>query len=83
MSYRVDRSRLAEHQLAALPSAVRERIRPHVLALAEEPRPRGSRKIGPGDRRRLRVGDYRVIYDVDDRSQTVTVRVGHRKDIYR
>lgn len=84
MSYRVELSRLAERNLGALPNTIAERIRPRLLALAQDPRPRGSIKIGQPERRRLRIGDYRAFYDVDDGAQHVmVVRVGHRKDVYR
>jgi mRNA interferase RelE/StbE len=59
---------------------------PVILSLAEERRPSGSRKLSGSKEAlwRLRVGDYRVIYLVDDGVRLVDVRkVGHRKDIYR
>lgn len=83
MTYRVEMTRSAERDLNALPRAA-DRIRARIVGLAEDPRPRGSIKIGPPNRRRLRIGDYRAIYDVDDRAQLVVIReAGHRKDIYR
>jgi mRNA interferase RelE/StbE len=52
--------------------------------LQEEPRPPGCRKLSDREGWRLRVGDYRVIYEIDDEQRTVTVlQVGHRRDIYR
>lgn len=55
-----------------------------VEALADEPRPQGCRKlVGSDDLYRIRVGDYRVIYSVDDRLLVVGVeRVRHRKEVY-
>lgn len=55
-----------------------------IEGLADEPRPYGSRKlIGEQDAWRLRVGNYRVIYDVFDAALTVTVvRAGHRREVY-
>jgi mRNA interferase RelE/StbE len=52
--------------------------------LADEPRPAGCRKLaGLDDAWRIRVGDYRIVYVVDDLARTVTVtRIGHRRDIY-
>ena len=54
-------------------------------ALAEEPRPPGSRKLtGSEDVFRIRVGDYRVLYSVEQRRLIVIVfKVGHRRDVYR
>ena len=84
MSYRVELSRRAERDLSGLLRAVADRVRLRIFTLADDPRPRGSAKIASPDRWRLRVGDYRAIYDIDDRAQLVIVqRVGHRKDVYR
>ena len=52
--------------------------------LAENPRPRNSRKLRGKEGWRIRVGDYRVIYEIDDEAQEVLVLdVGHRRDVYR
>lgn len=54
-------------------------------ALQHDPRPSGVRKIMGSDRDyRIRIGDYRVVYQIDDRARTVLIcGVGDRKDIYR
>jgi len=77
--------RSAERDLGRLPSAVFERVNERILALREDPRPQGVRKlVGALEGWRIRVGDYRVLYRVDDDAQTVTiVRVRHRRDFYR
>ena len=63
----------------------RQRIVAGVRSLADDPRPPGCEKLaGEGDRYRIRVGRYRVIYSVGDGELlVVVVRVGHRKDVYR
>jgi mRNA interferase RelE/StbE len=62
----------------------RQRIVEAILALAEEPRPSGCRKLSGRDKYRIRCGDYRVVYSVQDVILVVTiVRVGHRSDVYR
>jgi mRNA interferase RelE/StbE len=77
-----------------LPRAGRElnRLTPQVFGevaisiagLGEDPRPHGSRKLVGRDGWRIRVGRYRVIYEIDDAQRFVTIlHVGHRKDIYR
>ena len=74
----------AEKQLSSLPVEIRSRIDPKIDSLANNPRPPGCVKL-KGDKNgwRIRVGDYRVIYSIDDSSQTVDVtKVGHRRDIY-
>ncbi|WP_404980599.1 type II toxin-antitoxin system RelE family toxin [Carboxydichorda subterranea] len=60
------------------------RVRDAMRDPADNPRPPGVRKLTGRDGWRLRVGDYRVIYDVDDESRRVTVlHIGHRRDVYR
>jgi len=74
----------AERQLAALDSKSYDSIKKKIYALAEEPRPLGCRKLKGYLGWRVRVGDHRIVYEIDDTSRTVTVlRVGHRKEIYR
>jgi mRNA interferase RelE/StbE len=75
----------AESDLRGLPVAVFRRIVPHLHALAEQPRPHGCRKItGAKNDWRIRVGDYRILYEIDDESKAVRVmRVRHRSEAYR
>ena len=55
-----------------------------ILALAEDPRPHGWQKLTGEDKYRIRQGDYRVVYTIEDAVVTVTVvRVAHRSDVYR
>jgi mRNA interferase RelE/StbE len=63
----------------------RRRIVASILALADEPRPAGCEKLaGEGDRYRVRVGRFRIVYSIaDDELQVFVVRVAHRKDVYR
>jgi len=73
-----------EKEIRRLPSNVRERVNPAILALREEPRPSGVRKLRGEEGWRIRVGDYRVVYSIDDGLREVTVyRVRHRRDAYR
>ena len=75
----------ARRQLKALPTGITARITEAIDGLAHDPRPTGATAmVGDGGRLRIRIGDYRVIYVVDDDARQVTVeRVGHRRDIYR
>ena len=63
----------------------RLRIIGKIRGLAEDPRPHGAEKLaGHDDRYRIRQGNYRVVYAIDDKAGSVTIyKVGHRKDIYR
>jgi len=84
--YRIEISKPAAREIRNLPKTVVARILPAILALADDPRPAGGKKLS-GSREnlwRIRVGDYRVIYLVNDTIQLIDVRkAGHRKNIYR
>jgi mRNA interferase RelE/StbE len=83
MNYEVLILRRAQKELADLPKVAYERLRDAVLALAENPRPAGCTKLVGREGWRIRSGDYRVIYEINDTEQKVTVlHVGHRRDIY-
>ena len=68
-----------------LPQDIQVRVMDAILALADDPRPLGCRKLAGGDNEyRIRVGDYRVIYQVfDTHLIIVMVDVGHRREVYR
>ena len=84
MSYTVGVSSGAARELRKLPPQVQPGILDAILGLAADPRPPGCRKLTDRPDWRIRVGEYRVIYDIDDTAQTVTVTRGvHRKDAYR
>lgn len=77
--------RSAERDLRKLPRPIFQRVNEKILALRGVPQPRGARKlVGALEGWRIRVGDYRVLYQIDDDAQTVTVvRVKHRREVYR
>lgn len=84
MAYRVEYKPAAERDLLALPPDVQRRIRPKIDALADNPRPHGVKKLkGEENTWRIRVGDYRVIYEIHDRILLVLVlRIRHRGSAY-
>ena len=84
-SRRVEISRTAERQLKKLPRADQTRVVRAILALADDPFPKGSRKLsGYDDVFRVRTGRYRVLYSVAKSKLIVIVlKVGQRKDVYR
>jgi mRNA interferase RelE/StbE len=83
MSYEVLILRRAQKELANLPKADYERVRDAVAALAENPRPVGCKRLVGREGWRIRLGDYRAIYEIDDAQQKVTVlHIGHRRDVY-
>lgn len=84
MSYRVLIRSSAERELDALPNTVHKRVAAKIVALGADPRPAGCKKLSGTDGYRIRIGDYRVVYTVDDKAVIVTVvGVGHRRDVYR
>ncbi|MEW5947497.1 MAG: type II toxin-antitoxin system RelE/ParE family toxin [bacterium] len=84
MSRKVFILRSAQKELAALQRGDYERIKRSIRNLSEEPRPEGCRKLAGRDGWRIRVGEYRVIYEIDDAGNAVTVlHIGHRSDVYR
>jgi mRNA interferase RelE/StbE len=82
--YRVALKFSAEKEFFRLPDNISTRILPKIKALAIDPRPHGSIKLKGGkDGWRIRVGDYRVIYIIDDEARKLEVtRIAHRRDVY-
>jgi mRNA interferase RelE/StbE len=84
VSYKVTILPAAEKEILRLNSPAYDQVRAKLLALPENPRPSGCRKLHDSDGWRLRVGRYRIIYEINDAHQSVTVlKVAHRKDVYR
>lgn len=85
MTYRVEFTSSAGRDFSKLNRAMQQRITAKVNGLADHPRPRGTEKLeGRENRYRIRVGDYRVIYEIqDDVLVVLIVRIGHRRDVYR
>lgn len=83
--YRVFLERAAEKQLKQFPVKLHNRIVVAIQALAKTPRPTGSRKLtGSQNDWRIRVGDYRIVYEIDDDRREVRVnRIRHRREVYR
>lgn len=85
MQYEVIIKPSAEKQLDRVPAQTRERILDAIEALRQQPRPVGAVKLtGEVGLWRIRVGAYRIVYEIhDDRLLVLVVRIGHRKDVYR
>lgn len=83
MIYEVLILRRAQKELSDLPKADYERVRDAVAALSQNPRPAGCKKLIGREGWRIRSGDYRAIYEIDDALHKVTVlHIGHRRNIY-
>jgi len=74
----------AVKELEAIPRKDRQRIVTKMKSLSAEPRPAGCEKLTGHELYRVRQGNYRVVYSVDDTAAQVTIiKLGHRKDVYR
>lgn len=84
MKYTVFIERYAQKQILKLDRRAIPIIKSAIAGLADNPRPQGYKKLKGEDAYRIRVGDYRIIYEInDDRIIVIVVSVGHRKDIYK
>jgi len=83
--YAVTFARSSRKELQALPTSIASRILDKIELLVSEPRPPGSIKLsGTAALWRLRVGEYRVVYELDDKNHTIDVTVvRHRREAYR
>jgi mRNA interferase RelE/StbE len=84
MSYQVIVPKPVQKQLDGLPDSVRERVIRRIAGLKEDPRPHGCVKLkGYENEYRIRIGDYRVRYEVRDQESIVLLlHCKHRKDVY-
>ena len=85
MAYAVYMRSAAERERRRLQGHIRQRINQYLLQLESEPRHSGVEKlVGRPNSWRVRVGDYRILYEIDDTKQRVTVyRIVHRREAYR
>jgi len=83
MTYSVNFKKHALKELAKINEPFYSHIKQAIYSLADNPRPQGSKKLKGRDGYRIRVGNYRIIYDVFDSELVVDIiALGHRKDIY-
>jgi mRNA interferase RelE/StbE len=84
VTYELRILRHAQKELSQVPGEVFKRVRDAIRELAENPRPPGCVKLTAREGWRIRVGNYRVIYEINDAERIVTVlHVGDRRDVYR
>ncbi|NCR10220.1 type II toxin-antitoxin system RelE family toxin [Microcystis aeruginosa] len=85
MNYEVIIPKPVQKQLKSFPDDVQTRLNEKILLLTDEPRPSGVKKLkGYANEYRLRVGDYRVRYEIDDQGSVVIIlSCRHRKDAYK
>ncbi|HNP80615.1 MAG TPA: type II toxin-antitoxin system RelE/ParE family toxin [Nitrospira sp.] len=84
MTYQLLIKPSARKELEQLSDSILRRIDEAIVKLSNHPRPVGSKKLVGAPLYRIRIGTYRVVYEIDDNRKTVTiVTVGHRGDVYR
>jgi mRNA interferase RelE/StbE len=84
LSYTIFIEKSAQKDLSKITPPHQNRIIKAIQLLSKNPRPSGSKKLSGRDAWRIRVGNYRIIYEIhDDRLIILVVVIGHRKDIYR
>jgi mRNA interferase RelE/StbE len=82
--YKIELRRSANKDLKEIPAEYVRLIAKHIDLLEQNPRPIDSKKLKGDAGYSLRIGTYRVLYDIDDKLQTVTIyRIKHRRDVYR
>jgi len=82
--YRIDLRRRAYNDLNSIPADYARLIAQHIDSLEGNPRLPDSKKLKGDAGYSLRVGTYRVLYDIDDKGKTVTIyRIKHRREAYR
>lgn len=83
-NYNVIVAASATKELRTFPKKDRQRIGSRLQSLGHDPRPQGCEKLAGQNRYRVRQGDYRIVYAIDDPTETVDiVKIAHRKGVYR
>ena len=82
--YKIEIKKSAVKELEAIPDKELKRIVKRIQNLSDDPRPPGCIKLSDKERYRIRVGNYRILYSIDDDILIVyVVKIGHRREIYR
>ncbi|ELP56564.1 MULTISPECIES: type II toxin-antitoxin system RelE family toxin [Microcystis] len=84
-NYQIRLKTSAAKEFKKLPSSIRQRVSDSLEKLQQDPRPSGVVKLKGEDKMyRLRVGDYRIVYTIEDNDKIIKVtRIGHRQDVYQ
>jgi mRNA interferase RelE/StbE len=84
VKYKLEFKKSAAKELKALPNKEIKRILQSIDKLIENPRPINSKKLSASDKYRLRVGDYRILYEIQDQILIVyIIKIAHRKEVYK
>jgi len=83
-NYSIEIKKSATKEIAKLPKLHLKRIIEKIQLLSINPRPDGCKKLSADEKYRIRVGDYRILYTIEDNQLIIyVVKIGHRKDVYR
>ena len=83
-NYSIEIKKSATKEMAKLPKVHLQRIVEKIQALSTTPRPEGCKKLSADEKYRIRVGNYRILYSIEDNQLIVyVVKIGHRKEVYR
>ena len=83
-NYSIEITTSAQRQFKKLHQSLQDRIQPKLFALELHPRPFGSKKLADTNFYRLRVGEYRIVYSVDDPARIIKILdIAHRREVYR
>lgn len=83
-TYKVFLKRSAEKELRSLPARDMARVVEKIKNLQGQPRPHGCEKMEGGERYRVRQGDWRILYTIDDTEKSVMIfKIGNRREVYR
>ena len=83
-SYRIVFKKSVSKDLRSIPKKDIQRILKRINSLTEDPRPSGVEKLSGDEKYRIRQGNYRILYLIEDEIITITiVKVGHHRDVYR
>lgn len=84
MKYSIVFKESVRKELTRIPHKELQAIDRKILVLADNPRPPGCKKLASEEKWRIRAGNYRIIYEIDNKEIVITIiRIGHRKDVYR
>jgi len=84
LSYQISIERSAQKSLTKIPKVDQDRIIQLIQSLIDNPRPTGCKKLSGREAWRIRIGNYRVIYEINDKnSEILIVVIRHRRDVYR
>jgi mRNA interferase RelE/StbE len=82
--YRITIKKSAAKELEAVPRKDLRKIIMRIRSLAQNPRPHGSQKLSGREQYRIRQGDYRIVYFIEDKDSLIDiVKIGHRREVYR